>query len=264
MERKNISISIVSGKGGVGKTNISLNLAYMLYNLAYKVIILDCDLGLANIDILLGITPKKNLKDIIQSDVDPEELIVNIERQDLDLIPAASGIPELLEYERDVYFLLVQKLNNVLKKYDFIILDLGAGISEGVTSFAASTSLKIILITPEPTSLTDSYAVIKILKTKYNQSNFLVVVNMVEGESQARQTFERLNVACKRFLGVELGYLGYIRENKDFAEAVSKQIPLAKLKPQSEGCKDLMAIAKNLVKVVDQLPSLKKGLDLID
>ncbi|SDN29389.1 flagellar biosynthesis protein FlhG [Desulfonauticus submarinus] len=264
MKRKNISLSIVSGKGGVGKTNITLNLAYILHSLANQVIVIDCDLGLANLDILLGVTPKKNLKDLLSEDIKPEEIILSLDKTGLDFIPAASGVLDLLEYESDIQFLLAKKLDTILSKYDFILLDLGAGISNGILSFALSTSLRIVIITPEPTSLTDSYALIKILKNHYNQSNFFILVNMVENQQEAKKSFERLNVACQKFLGIELMYLGYVREDKNLSEAVRQQKPLFKLYPTSKACLDLINIAKKLINFTEKTTLVKKGLNLID
>lgn len=263
-ELKTITISVASGKGGVGKSNLTLNLGYFLYELNKKVLIIDCDLGLANIDVLLGITPKRNIKDLLSEEVRSKDIIVNLEStaHSLDLIPAASGIPELLEYESEVQFILTQKLNDILNAYDFTLLDLGAGIHKSVLTFAASTDVRIIIITPEPTSLTDGYALIKVLKNKYKLNNFFILVNMVQNEKEALVNFKRLCTACKKFLNLEVSYLGFVREDKNLTQSVREQKLLAKIKPHSNFCLDLMEIAKKIVNISKQQVFPGKGLNL--
>ncbi len=206
---KNIGISILSGKGGVGKTNIALNLGYVLQSLEQKVVILDCDLGLANLNILLGLEPRKNIQDVLLGDSKPEEILIPVEER-LDIIASTSGVLDILDLEEDIQFMVEEKLQPLLSTYDFILLDLGAGIGASTLAFASSTPLRIIVITPEPTSLTDSYAVIKILKNNYGLKNFFIVVNSVNSEQEAKLSFQRLNTACENFLGVSLFYLGCI------------------------------------------------------
>ena len=178
-KQKSLSISILSGKGGVGKTNIALNLAYALHALNSPTLLIDCDLGLANLDVLLGITPEKNLEYLLRPDTKIEEVLISIE-QDLDFLPAASGVPELVEWDNDLQTIIFKKLNAFLSKYHFLILDLGAGINSTVINLAAISRFKIVIITPEPTSLTDGYALIKVLKTQHNIKDFFIIVNMVK------------------------------------------------------------------------------------
>lgn len=171
MNRNNtLSLSVMSGKGGVGKTNIILNLGYALHLENMTAMLMDCDLGLANLDVLLGISPERNLHDLLQNGVDAEDVLVCIEKG-FDMLPATSGIPELVEMDEDLQDILFKKLISLAGEYDYLMLDLGAGISNTVLSFATLTQLRIVIVTPEPTSLTDSYAMIKVLVTRTSWSS---------------------------------------------------------------------------------------------
>ncbi len=243
-----MSISIVSGKGGVGKTNLSLNLGYALSRLHHSALIMDADLGLANMDVLLGISPQKNIQDIITQDIPPEDVVVAINELGLDLLPAASGIAELVELDEDVQSLLLHKLQSLFHDYDYLLLDLGAGISPTVLSFAAMSQERLVILTPEPTSLTDSYALIKILAAEHGVKNFQVIVNMAASQQEARQTFERLYAACEHFLKIKIQFLGLVHHDKTVTESVRKQEPLIKWAPNSRAAQDIMSLAKSLHK----------------
>ncbi|MFH1913991.1 MAG: MinD/ParA family protein [Pseudomonadota bacterium] len=248
MNRNNtLSLSVMSGKGGVGKTNIILNLGYALNREHMKVMLMDCDLGLANLDVLLGISPERNLHDLLQTGVDAEDVLVCIE-EGFDMLPATSGIPELVEMDEDLQDILFRKLINLAGEYDYLMLDLGAGISNTVLSFATLPQLRIVVVTPEPTSLTDSYAMIKVLATQRGVKDFLVIVNQATSSAEAAQTFERLSAACLNFLSIELRNLGFIHQDRTMVEAVRRQTPLMKFAPNSPAAKDISAIAKKIIR----------------
>jgi len=248
MNRNNtLSLSVMSGKGGVGKTNIILNLGYALHLENMTATLMDCDLGLANLDVLLGISPERNLHDLLQNGVKAEDVLVCIEKG-FDMLPATSGIPELVEMDEDLQDILFKKLVNLAGEYDYLMLDLGAGISNTVLSFATLTQLRIVIVTPEPTSLTDSYAVIKVLATQRDVKDFLVIVNQATSASEAKQTFDRLAAACKNFLGIELRNLGFIHQDRTVVESVRRQTPLMKYAPNSPAAKDIYALAKKIIR----------------
>ncbi len=242
-----LSLAIMSGKGGVGKTNIVLNLGYALQQADMTAMLMDCDLGLANLDVLLGISPEKNLHDLLQTGVDAEDVLISIE-DGFDMLPATSGVPELVEMDEDMQDILFKKLVTLAGEYDYLMLDLGAGISHTVLSFAALTQLRIVVITPEPTSLTDSYAMIKVLTTQHNVKNFLVLVNQATSTGEARQTFDRLSAACKNFLKIDLTYLGFVHQDRTLVESVLQQTPLMKYAPQATASKDIRNIARKIIK----------------
>ena len=244
---KTLSLSIMSGKGGVGKTNIVLNLGYALHAMNISSLLMDCDLGLANLDVLLGISPDRNLHDLLQSGVDAEDILVSIENG-FDMLPATSGVPELVEMDEDFQDILFKKLITLAGEYDFLMLDLGAGISHTVLSLASLTQLRVVVVTPEPTSLTDSYAMIKVLATQYGVKDFLVLINQAANAKEAKLTFERLDAACRNFLNIELRNLGFVHQDRTLVEAVRHQTPLLKFAPQTTASKDIVVIAKKLLR----------------
>ncbi|WP_147821387.1 MinD/ParA family protein [Salidesulfovibrio onnuriiensis] len=250
MTNKNntLSLAVLSGKGGVGKSNIVLNLGYALYQARKTAMLMDCDLGLANLDVLLGISPEKNLQDLLRSDAPVDDVLVPIEDDGLDILPATSGVPELVEMDEDMQDILFKKLVSLAGDYDFLLLDLGAGISNTVMAFASITQLRIMVVTPEPTSLTDSYAVIKVLATQHGVKDFLVIVNQATSSSEAKTTFDRLNAACQNFLGIELVNLGHVRQDNNLIESVRKQRPLMSFAPKSPASQDITALAQKLMR----------------
>ncbi|WP_291321335.1 MinD/ParA family protein [Desulfonatronospira sp.] len=251
MEHKNrtLSLSIVSGKGGVGKTNLSLNIAYALFNAAQNTLIVDCDLGLANLDVMLDISPDKTLNEILDDDALAHDIIYKLENSGLGLIPAASGVSDLLDLDEDQQMQIIQRLESLLQKYHFLILDVGAGISRTVRTFSQMTHKRVVVITPEPTSLTDGYALIKVLYTRQKVKDFYILVNMVESEKEARRGFERIRAACSKFLNLEVNYLGHVRNDPIVLDAVRKQRPVMQFAPRSTASRDIMQVADTLIQM---------------
>ncbi|MCA1945440.1 MAG: MinD/ParA family protein [Desulfovibrio sp.] len=257
LPNKTLSVAILSGKGGVGKTNIALNLSYCLFKAGHPLLLMDCDIGLANLDVLLGIAPEKTIQDLVDEDTPLQEIITPLARGGFDLLPAASGVPELLELDDDAREHLFERLRPLFSRYNFAFMDLGAGISPTVLSFATMSHVRVVVVTPEPTSLTDSYALIKVLATQHGLREFHVVVNMAESHAEEREAFHRLNATCERFLGFSVTFLGGISLDKQVADAVRKQSPLMKLAPKSNAARDMMAVAVKLAKLREaRLPEL--------
>ena len=244
-----ISISVLSGKGGVGKSNLALNLCYGLHQIGHSVLLMDCDMGLANMDVLLGIAPQKHVQDILIKNQAPSSVLVPIGppgSSGLDLLPANSGMAEFVDLDVGARTILRDRINPLAARYDFLCLDIGAGISSTALGFGAMTSLRLVVVTPEPTSLTDSYAMIKVMMARYNVHDFFVLVNQVESEAEARQTYNRLAAVCQRFLGFAPAYLGEVRLDRTLVEAVRKQTPLLQLAPRSPAAVDCMNLASIL------------------
>ena len=252
-----ISLSILSGKGGVGKSNLALNICYALHQLGHPVLLIDCDMGLANMDVLLGIAPQQHIQDILISNRNPSEVLVSIglpsNNAKLDLMPANSGMAEFAELDTGARSILRDKINPLASKYDFLCLDIGAGISATAIGFAAMTALRIVVITPEPTSLTDSYAMMKVLTSRHNVQDFYILVNQVESPAEGKLTYNRLSAVCKRFLGFAPAYLGEIRSDRAVTEAVRKQKPLMQISPLAPAAVDCMAAAQNLQRLRENL-----------
>ena len=243
-----LSIAILSGKGGVGKTNITLNLAVALHQLGFSPLLIDCDMGLANLDVLLGITPEANLQDTLLGKTDLAEVLYHLE-DGFDILPAASGVPELNELKPELRDILIDRLEPQLSRYDYIFMDLGAGISENVQTFAAMSSLRIVIITPEPTSLTDGYALIKVLNNRFGMQDFMIIVNQASSAKEAQNTFERLQNACLHFLHLEPVLLGHVRRDSKIPEAVCRQQPLLRYAPGSPAARDIFTMGEKMQRV---------------
>lgn len=254
-ERSTLSVAVISGKGGVGKTNITLNTGLALHKAGSRILLMDCDLGLANLDVLLGIAPKKNIQDFLTPGTTPDEVIAKIKDEGFDLLPAASGVFEMVEMDDDLQSYLLEKLNDILPQYDYFFLDLGAGISKTVLTLAAAAQERMIIITPEPTSLTDGYAMIKVMNNDYGISNFRIVVNQARDEDEGMKSFERLQAACRRFLEIDIDYMGYVRYDAAVSQAVMDQTPLIEYDPQSTASQDISALAEQLSQTRDTVLS---------
>lgn len=241
-----MSVAVLSGKGGVGKTNLTLNLGFSLYQNGYKSLLMDCDMGLANLDVLLGITPEGNLQDVLLGEAAIEDVLHAIQPDGLDVLPAASGVPELNDLNPDRKDLLLSRLSPLLGKYDYVFMDIGAGISDTVQTFASMAATRIVVITPEPTSLTDSYALIKVLNKRFGLVDFRIVVNEVTSVKEAQQAYDKLAGACQHFLKVDLKMLGHVRMDRKLTEAVCRQQPLMSYAPGSPAAQDIQAIANKL------------------
>lgn len=241
-----LSVAILSGKGGVGKTNLSLNLACSLFQHGYKSLLMDCDMGLANLDVLLGITPEGNLQDALLGNASLQDILYPVEKGGFDILPAASGVPELNDLKPDLRQMLLDRLDPILGHYDYVFMDLGAGISETVQTFAAMSAMRVVIITPEPTSLTDGYALIKVLNNRFNMKDFMVLVNQASSAREAKSTYEKLLGACKHFLNIEPVFLGHVRLDSKLPEAVCKQKPLLHYAPGSPAARDIQGLAEKL------------------
>lgn len=250
--KETLSVAVMSGKGGVGKSNLALNLGYALSRGGFPLLLMDCDLGLANLDVLLGITPEGNLQDVILRDAPLSDIIHPLDergRGHFDILPAASGVPELAEMDADLRDMLLRRLEPELEHYDLVLLDLGAGIHSTVQSFAAMAAVRLVVMTPEPTSLTDSYALMKVLNSRLGVKDFLVVINEVENSREEEACFQRLSMACERFLGFSPVLLGSVRSDPKMPEAVRRQRPLLSLYPTSPAASDILTLAQRLLKV---------------
>jgi flagellar biosynthesis protein FlhG len=238
-------ISITSGKGGVGKTNIAVNLAYLLSQAKKKTLILDADCGLANIDLILGLTPKYNLYHVLKGEKTLKEAIVN-GPGGIKILPSSSGIQEMSSLSMAQKFILQDELNALQSRPDFMLIDTSAGINDNVLYFNMIASETIVVVTPEPTSLTDAYALIKLLYQRHAKKRFSLLVNMVKTPSEANEVFLRMAQATNHFLNLAIEHLGYIVYDDNIPRAVKKQKLLAELYPDSSSVKSLREIADKL------------------
>ncbi len=238
-------IAITSGKGGVGKTNIAANLAYILSNMRKRALILDADAGLANIDLVLGLTPKYNLYHVLKGEKTISETIVQ-GPGGIMILPSSSGIQEMSELSRGQKLTLLSELSALNQEIDFMLIDTAAGIAGNVMYFNSAAREIIVVASPEPTSLTDAYALIKVLYQRHAKKRFSLLVNMVKNRAEGREVYERLSTATDHFLNLAIGYLGYVLFDEKLQDAVKQQKAIAELYPHSRASKCLFTVAQKL------------------
>ncbi|MEE9556430.1 MAG: MinD/ParA family protein [Candidatus Adiutricales bacterium] len=240
-------ISVTSGKGGVGKTNITANLAIALARLGRQVLIWDADLGLANIDILLGLNSRYNINHLLNGDKTLEEIIIE-GPEGVKIMPASSGIQEMAALSEGQKVRLLNEFDHYNLDLDFLLIDTGAGVSSNVMYFNMAAQECIIVVTPEPTSITDAYALIKIMTTKYNAKRYKILMNLVSSAEEAKTIFTLLaSVADKHLDSISLDYLGYIPRDEYIPESIKKQRALLDLYPSSESSKFFKDLAKRVI-----------------
>ncbi len=228
-----VVFSVSSGKGGVGKTNISVNLACVLARQGYRTLLLDADLGLGNVDVLLGLAPSRNLFHLFYEGVGLEHVLFETE-YGFSILPAASGVSEMLSLNSGQKLELLEAMDGLEGRVDYLLVDTGAGINDNVIYFNLAVQERIIVVSPEPTSLTDAYALIKVLHQRHGVQHFRVLVNFATSEQEAKNIYKRLSVACDRFLdGVSLDWLGFLPRDPAVPRAVSRQIPFCHHDPGS-------------------------------
>lgn len=242
-------IAVTSGKGGVGKSSVSINLALQLTRLGKKVIILDVDFGLANIEVMFGIIPRYNLGDLIFAGKSLEEIITK-GPEGVGFISGGSGIARLVNLDKGRIKRLVSKLSELEELADVIIIDTGAGISASVMEFLVASPETIIVTTPEPTSITDSYALLKALAMyegfNKEERKIHVVANKVASKEEGVNLYEKLNAVVSGFLGLHMNLLGIIPQDASISRAVMKQTPVSIMYPQAVTTKNFEAIAQAL------------------
>ncbi len=238
-------IAVTSGKGGVGKTNITVNLAYIFSKMGKRILLLDADTGLANIDVILGITPKYNLSHVLSGEKTLSEAVVE-GPGGIKILPASSGIPGMADLSKGQKFTLLEELDELDEDFDFMLIDTAAGITDSVMYFNMAAREIIVVVSPEPTSLTDAYALIKILYQGYQARCFMLLVNMAMDSNEAMGVYTRLSNATNHFLGLPIEYLGYIPNDQNVSKAVRKQRLLTEIFSDSKASKSMSKIIEKL------------------
>ncbi len=240
---KNI-IAVASGKGGVGKTFFSISLAHALSRMGKNVLLFDGDLGLANVDVQLGLMPKRDLNDVIRGRLSLDKVVQRYEDGGFDIIAGRSGQASLSALPSQRLAMLRDQLIELSDAYDAIIIDLGAGVDRTVRMFSASATRTLLVSTDEPTSLTDAYAFIKLGSAAGMSKNVSIVVNMASSKTEGEKTYKTLLKACENFLRLSPPLAGMVRQDPKVKETIRHQTPLLTRSPNCDAAGDIEKIAQ--------------------
>lgn len=238
-------VAVTGGKGGVGKTNVSVNLSLALTQMGRRTTLLDADLGLANVDVLLGLKPRHTLKDVLDATCSMHDVIVN-GPMDLKVVPAASGLQEMVKLGPREHAGLISAFSEIAHNMDVLIVDTAAGIADDVLSFLCAAQEVVVVVCNEPTSITDAYALIKILNQQYGISKIRVVANMVRNEADGVAVYNKLQHVTDRFLDVALLHAGSIPQDEQLRRAVQKQRAVLDLYPASKSAQAFRKLAQEV------------------
>ena len=243
-------ITVTSGKGGVGKSNTAINLAIQFRKMGQQVIILDADFGLANIEIMFGTVPKHHLCDLIYEGKNIKD-IITWGPMEVGFISGGSGIAGMTNLDKDYLNYIIQNLTQLDEMADMIIVDTGAGISDGVLEFLVASGEILLVTTPEPTSITDSYSLLKALNRhpRYlrETTQIKVLANKVSGEAEAKALYAKLEAVVARYLKMPISYLGMIPQDSQLAKAVMQQAPVSLDNPRARSAMAYEAVAAKLM-----------------
>jgi len=252
--------TITSGKGGVGKTNITVNLAIALKNMGKKVLIIDADLGLSNVEVLFGTSPRFTVKELIEGK-QSIEAIIEEGPFGVSFISGGSGIIELANLDNERLIRLVKSIEAINRLFDIILIDTGAGISSNVLEFVMISDEAIVVTTPEPTAITDAYAIIKAITAKAIDHKIDVLINRANNKNEADEVFYRLSNVIKRFLKRDVEYIGYMENSDLISKSVKRQMPFIICYEKSNISNQIEQIAKKIVaKQFDLVDENNKGL----
>jgi flagellar biosynthesis protein FlhG len=239
-------VAVTSGKGGVGKTNISVNLATLAAAQGKRVLLVDADLGLANSHIVLGVAPRYHLGHLLDGTVGIDEVLA-MGPHGLRVLSASSGVQEMTRLDDAQKLRLVTAFDPLDDRFDLVLIDCGAGIGDNVVFFAGAAQMTLLVVTPEPTSLTDAYAAVKVLSQRAGVRHFSVVVNWASDEAQARDIFQKLSRVTDRFLQARVAYVGSLPRDENVQRSVMAQQPVVDLYPQSPASRALGHLAQAIL-----------------
>lgn len=251
---KTRTIVVTSGKGGVGKTNITVNLALTFAKRGKKTLLFDADLGMANVDVLLGISPPHSLADVIAGDLRLDQVLVPV-NENLELVPGGSGISELANLPPDRLNDLLARLSELEGRAEILLIDTGAGISRQVLDFVMAAHEVIVVTTPEPTAITDAYGMIKSLNSQNPAAMVHLLVNQADSEQEARTVASKLTMIVERFLAIKVHFLGVIEKDVNVGRAVLQQKAFSALYPYALASRRLNILAGTLLVQMEEPPA---------
>ena len=238
-------ISVTGGKGGVGKSNLSLNLAISMAMEGNRVMLLDADLGLANIDVMLGLQVKRNLSHVIKGECELVDIVIK-GPEGISIVPAASGTQSMASLSEMEHVGLIRAFSSLSEQVDTLIIDTAAGISDNVISFTLASQEVVVVVCDEPTSITDAYALMKILNCEHDIYKFRILANMVRSPQEGKNVFAKLSAVTERFLDATLDYMGSVPFDENVRNATKKQKALVQLFPRSPASVAIRQIAKKM------------------
>lgn len=248
-------ISVSSGKGGVGKTNVVANLAFAFTQMGKKVLVLDADLGLANINVLLGLEPRYTIEHLLKQEKGVFDILIK-GPGGMFILPASSGVLELVELNESQKIFLLNEMDFLAETVDFLLIDTSSGISSNVLYFNLAAEESIIIVTPEPTSITNAYALMKVLFLKYKKKAFTILVNSAQDEGEAKEVYKAISAMTDQFLGcLSIDYLGFIPFDEKIPLAVKSQRPVLELFPEAASSRSFWQVSRILV----ERPRPKEG-----
>lgn len=256
-------IAVTSGKGGVGKTSLAVNLAIQLRKKGKRVVIIDADFGLANVEIMLGIRPQYNMADLIYNDKNIDDIITQ-GPMDIGFISGGSGVQDMVNLDKEQVRVMISKLVRLDTIADVVIIDTGAGISDSVLEFVLSSPEVLIVATPEPTSITDAYSLLKTVNRNKNfsadEKKIQIVSNRVGSKEEGKEIYEKLNIVSTKFLNIQMEYLGAIVQDSNASKAVIEQKPVSLAFPNSGSTKCYQEICNKLLELDETVEEPREGI----
>ena len=236
-------IGVASGKGGVGKTNVSVNLSVALARGGRQVMLMDADLGLANVDVLLGLQPRSNLSHVLTGEIGLEETLIE-GPAGISIVPAASGVARMADLDPAQHVGIIRAFSEMRQSVDVLVVDTAAGLHDSVISFCRAVQEVLVVVCDEPASITDAYALIKVLSRDHGISRIRVLANMVRGAEEGRALFRKLTAVCDRFLDVTLDHAGSVPHDEYLRKAVQRQKAVTEAYPGSPSAKAFKELAR--------------------
>ncbi|MFQ5973102.1 MAG: MinD/ParA family protein [Alphaproteobacteria bacterium] len=240
------TIALASGKGGVGKTWLSITLADALARRGHRTLLFDGDLGLANVDVQLGLMPTRDLSEVVANRARLVDIVLECKTAGFEIIAGRSGSGSLATIPAHLLGVLLDELSELMEDYERVIVDLGAGIDQTVRSLAGRADMIVVVTTDDPTAITDAYAFIKLMVLRNPQVDIRILVNQARSHEAGRRTYETVRLACENFLRVSPPLVGTVRSDRSVRHAIKAQVPVLTRSPNCDAATDVMAIATNL------------------
>ena len=253
------TIAVLSGKGGVGKSNLSLNLSLALTKKKQRVLLFDMDIGMGNIDILIGQTASYTMVDLLEKKLSIQQIIKK-GPQDLAYVAGGTGISSVFEWSPSDLAHLIQELSSLTNQYDYMIFDMGAGMSESVLKFLKAVDEMIVVTTPEPTSITDAYAAIKLAASYSVSAPVRLIINKTLSDKEGNETYERFNRAVQQFLNISISLLGIVPNDQAVQKAVNRQMPFLLQNPASKASISLIEMVNMLIPQDNRITAKNEGM----